>query len=135
MGDVRPAGIAQTLDFRLGEVSDRFVTCGGLSGGNVLHPFGVVQGGYLATLLNTACGFATLSMLEAGAGRTTVELKVAYHKALRPSAGGSPAEGRIVSIGRNVAFAVARPVDGKGALFTATSGLFIILSERDPGLP
>ena len=68
-----------------------------------------------------------LSRLDAGVGYTTIELKVAYHKALRPSAGRVRAEGRVASMGRRVAFAKGRLVDEANTLYaTATSSLLVL---------
>ncbi|MDF0699433.1 PaaI family thioesterase [Rhizobium sp. MC63] len=69
---------------------------------------GSVHGGYAATLLDSACGCAVNSSLPAGQGYTTLELKVAYHRALNESSGQVRAEGKIVSPGRRVAFSEAR---------------------------
>ncbi|WP_245443762.1 PaaI family thioesterase [Mesorhizobium sp. DCY119] len=44
----------------------------------VYNPIGSVHGGYAATLLDSACGYAVHSSLSADQGFTTLELKVAY---------------------------------------------------------
>lgn len=58
---------------------------------------------------------------------TTLELKVAYHRAMTSSTGTVRAEGRVLSIGRRTAFAEARLTDTSGRLLaSATSTLMVI---------
>jgi uncharacterized protein (TIGR00369 family) len=52
----------------------------GTPGDHAYNPIGVVDGGYPATLLDSACGCAVHSRLTASQAYTTLELKVAYHK-------------------------------------------------------
>ena len=62
-----------------------------------------------------------------GQGYTTLELKVAYHKAMTKDTGTVRAEGRVLSIGRRAAFAEARLTDRSGRLLaSATSSLLVI---------
>ena len=89
----------------------------------------MVHGGYAATLLDSACGCAAHSALRAGQRYTTLELKVAYHKAMTDKTGPVRAEGKVLSIGRRAAFAEARLVDSAGTLYaSATSTLLVFES-------
>jgi uncharacterized protein (TIGR00369 family) len=92
-------GIEQTLGFRLIEVEEGRVVVEGTPGLHVYNPFGVVHGGYAASLLDNACGYAAQSKVAPGQTCTTLELKVAYHKAMTTETGLVRADGRIVSIG------------------------------------
>ena len=66
-------------------------------------------------------------MLAAGQTYTTVELKVAYLKAMTSRTGPVRAEGKIMSFGRRVAFVEARLVDAEDRLLaSATSSLLVI---------
>lgn len=90
------------------------------------NPIGTVHGGYAATILDSACGIAMHSRTTAGQGWTTLELKVAFHRALTDRSGRIRAEGRVVSAGRRAAFAEATLHDGAGRLCaTATSTLLV----------
>lgn len=121
--------IAETLDFDLVEVGDGLAVFAGTPGPKFYNPIGSVHGGYAATLLDSACGCAAHTKLAAGQGYITLELKVAYHKALTAQTGLVRAEGKILSFGRRAAFAEARIVDGAGKLYaSATSTLLIITS-------
>lgn len=120
-------GIEQTLGFRLIEVEDGRVVVEGTPGLHVYNPFGVVHGGYAASLLDNACGYAAQSKMAPGQTCTTLELKVAYHKAMTTETGPVRAEGKIVSIGRRAAFTEARLTDIAGKLYaSATSSLIVI---------
>jgi uncharacterized protein (TIGR00369 family) len=93
---------------------------------HVCNPLGTVHGGYAATLLDSAIGCAVHSSLSGGQGYTTLELKVAYYQALTSTTGRVRAEGKVVSIGKRVAFAEGRITDASGELYaTATSTLLI----------
>ena len=88
----KPAGMAVSLAFQLVEVGDGFAAFEGVPGLHAYNPLGTVHGGYAATLLDSACGCAVHSKLAAGDGYTTLELKIAYHKAISEQTGKVRAE-------------------------------------------
>lgn len=119
-------GIGNSLDFDLMQVDEGFAAFEGVPGPHAYNPMGIVHGGYFATLLDSACGCAVHSRLTAQQGYTSLELKTAFHKAMTSETGRVRAEGRVLSIGRRVAFAEARLVDAQGKLYaTATSTLLV----------
>jgi len=125
----RRPGIAVSLDFDLAEVEAGRAVFEGTPGLHAYNPIGAVHGGYAATLLDSACGCAVHSSLNATQAYTTLELKVAYHKAITQKTGVVRAEGRVVSIGRRVAYAEAKLTDSDGRLYaSATSTLLVIES-------
>lgn len=125
----RQAPIGETLKFSLTEVQLGKVVFAGVPGVHVYNPIGVVHGGYAATLLDSACGCAVHSALTSTQRYTTLELKVAYHRALTAGTGPIRAEGKVISLGRRVAFAEAAITDAEGKLYaTATSTLLVIES-------
>ena len=118
--------IVETLDFDLVEVEKGRVVFEGTPSRRVYNPLGTVHGGYAATLLDSATGCAVHTMLAEGQGYTTLELKVAYHKAMTEETGPVRAEGKVVTMGRRAAFAEARLTDASGRLYaTATSTLLV----------
>lgn len=123
----KKAPMADKLGFSLVEVERGRVVFEGSPDRSVYNPIGSVHGGYAATLLDSACGIAVHSQLEAGRGHTTLELKISYMRALTASSGTVRAVGRVTSMGRRVAFAEATLHDGEGRLCaTATSTLMIL---------
>lgn len=90
------------------------------------NPMGSVHGGYIASILDSACGIAAHTALRPGDGYTTLELKVSYIAALSERSGTIRAVGRLISIGRRAAFSEASLHDGNGKLCaTATSTLLV----------
>jgi len=115
-------GIGESL-----EVAEGRAVFGGVPGPHAYNPMGIVHGGYFATLLDSACGCAVHSKLTAQQAYTTLELKIAFHKAVTAQTGRVRAEGVVITIGRRVAFAEARLIDAGGNLYaTATSTLLVM---------
>jgi len=126
MESPRRPGIVDTLDFDLVEVDDGRVVFEGEPSRKVYNPIGTVHGGYATTLLDSACGCAVQSKLTGRQGYTTLELKIAYHRAMTDSTGPVRAEGKVVTIGRRAAFAEATLTGLDGRLYaSATSTLLV----------
>lgn len=124
--DRRP-GIGDTLDIRLVEAGDGQVVFEAVPDLHLYNPIGSVHGGFAATMLDFACGYAVLSKMVPGKTFSTLELKVSYHRPMTKDTGPVRAEGRIVSIGRRAAFSEARLVGEDGRLYaSATSSLLVM---------
>ena len=123
----RRPGIAVSLDFNLAEVGDGTAVFIGTPGQHAYNPIGMVHGGYAATLMDSACGCAVHTLLSAKQSYTTLELKVAYHKTITDSTGPLRAEGKVVTIGRRVAFAEARLVDESGKLYASATSTLLVM--------
>jgi len=80
------------------------------------NPLGTVHGGICATLLDSVMACAVHSTLEAGAGYTTLELKVNYIAPVRTDGRELRAVGRTIHVGRTTATAEGRVEDGDGRL-------------------
>ncbi|RJG04485.1 PaaI family thioesterase [Noviherbaspirillum sedimenti] len=125
--DRRP-GIGETLDIRLVEVDDGRVVLESIPDIHLYNPFGIVQGGFSATMLDFACGYAVMSRMVPGQSISTIELKISYHKAMNKDTGKIRAEGKIISLGRRVAFTEARLTDLDGKLYASATSSLIVLS-------
>ena len=126
IADGRGPPIADTLKFHLAELDKGRAVFRATPGPHAYNPIGVVHGGYAATLLDSACGVAVHSMLEPGQGYTTLELKIAYHRAITNDTGPVEAVGTVSTFGRRVAFAEGKLSDSKGRLLaSATSTLLV----------
>jgi uncharacterized protein (TIGR00369 family) len=84
------------------------------------NPLGIVHGGLLCTLLDTAAGCAVHTLLPAGAGFSSIELKVSFLAPLR-AGGRIEVRGRVLRIGGRVAFAEAHARDEHGRLVGHTT--------------
>ena len=80
------------------------------------NPIGVVHGGYAATMLDSCVGCAIHTMLPAGKGYTTLELKVNYIRAMTDKTGPVRAEGKVISVGNQAGVAEGRLTDSSGKL-------------------
>jgi uncharacterized protein (TIGR00369 family) len=122
-------GIGRTMGFDLVEVAEGHVVFEGRPGIEVYNPIGTVHGGYAATLLDSACGCAVHSKLSATQVYSTLELKVAYHRALTVDTGIVRATGAVVSLGRRAAFAEARLTDAAGKLYASATSTLIVMER------
>jgi uncharacterized protein (TIGR00369 family) len=124
-----PPPIGVTMGFTLVEIEDGLAVFAGDPDHSVYNPIGSVHGGYAATLLDSACGCAVHSRLSAEQGYTTLELKVAYHRALSDTSGPVRAEGRVLSIGRRAAFAEGKLFDREGRLCASASSTLLVFDR------
>jgi uncharacterized protein (TIGR00369 family) len=118
--------IAGTLGYVATEVEKGRVVFEGTPTLAAYNPIGTVHGGWMATLLDSACACAVHSMLKPGQAYTTLEIKTVFHRALKA---GIPvrAEGRIVQMGRRAGFSEADLRGLDGTLYaTATSTCLVM---------
>ena len=125
----RRPGIAESLQFDLVAVDTGFAAFEGVPGQHAYNPIGMVHGGYAATLLDSACGCAVHASLGTQQSYSTLEIKIAYHKALTDNIGRIRAEGRVISLGRRVAFAEGRLIDSGGNLYASASSTLLIREQ------
>jgi uncharacterized protein (TIGR00369 family) len=99
-------------------------------GADRLNLRGLLHGGMIATLADTASGLAIRSALDAGLAHATVQLDVQF---LRPGGPGTIAgRGRAIRVGRSIAFAEADVVDADGALLARATATHAV-SRAAPG--
>jgi uncharacterized protein (TIGR00369 family) len=87
-----------------------------------LNPVGVIQGGFLAAMLDDTLGPALVATLGPGQFAPTTDLHVQFLRPAHP--GRLVGRGRIVRRGRDVAFLAGELTDGDGtvvAVATATA--------------
>jgi len=91
------------------------------------NPGGIVHGGLLCMLLDSACGCSVQSLLPAGSGISTIELKVSFLSPLRANSGELEVIGKALRVGRQVAFSEAHARNGVGKLVGhATSSIAVV---------
>jgi uncharacterized protein (TIGR00369 family) len=131
MASGRKPGILVSLDFEFVEVEAGRAVFAGTPGEHAYNPIGAVHGGYAATLLDSACGCAVHSRLSASQAYTTLELKVAYHKAVTKDTGLLRAEGQLLSFGQRVAFAEAKLTDTRGKLYASATSTLLVFERPE----
>ena len=92
---------------------------------------GLLHGGMIATLADTATGLAVRTKLEPGTRHVTVQLDVQFLSAGRP--GRIVARGRVVRAGRQIAHAEADIVDLEGKLLARAQSTVAIMKDRRTG--
>jgi uncharacterized protein (TIGR00369 family) len=87
------------------------------------------------TLLDSAMGCAVHTMLPAGVGYTTVELKVSFLRPITLKTGLLLCEGTIIHLGSRIATAEARLLDTSGKLYGHATTTCMILRNLAPEQP
>src|SRR5215216_881912 len=128
-GELPRPPIAALMDFQIVELQEGRAVFAVNPAEYHYNPIGVVHGGLAATLLDSAMGCAVHSMLPAGAGYTTLELKVNYVRALTAETGEVRCEARVIHVGGRTATAEGKVVDAGGTLYAhATTTCLIFRS-------
>lgn len=90
------------------------------------NPIGMVHGGLVCTLLDSALGCATHTTLPAGTGYTSIEIKVNYLRPVTADSGPLTCTGRVTKPGRRVTFAEGEVLDNQGKVVATASGSLLI---------
>jgi uncharacterized protein (TIGR00369 family) len=94
-----------------------------------MQPFGIVHGGVLATLVDTATFWAGYLRLPQGTGLVNVDLKLNYLKAV--TAGTLRTEGTCVRAGRQISVTEATVYDASGEKIAHGLSTLMALPGRD----
>ncbi len=135
-GDLPSPPICATLGTRLVEVEEGRVVWEGRPAEYLYNPIATVHGGFAAALIDSAVGCAIHTLLPAGVGYTTLELKVNYVRPIAGDTGPVRCEGRVIHKGSRMATAEGRVVAGDGRLYahgSTTCMIFASWPERGPG--
>jgi uncharacterized protein (TIGR00369 family) len=126
----RQPSIHETLNIALISAREGAVVVEARPSESHLNPAGTVAGGYIATILDAACGCAAHTALPPDTAYTTLELKLSYHRAITPGTGKLRAEGKLLSSGRRAAFSEAKLFDETGRLLASASSSLLVLPLR-----
>lgn len=132
-GRFPPPPIAQLLGMELVSVDDGRAVFRCTPDESVYNPIGMVHGGFLCTLLDSAAGCAVHTRLPAGVGYSSVEIKVSFMKALKVDGGPIEVHGEVLRLGRRVAFAEARAINAKGDLVGHATTSIAVVGLDGPG--
>jgi uncharacterized protein (TIGR00369 family) len=125
-----PPPYIRLLGMRFIAVSDGSATFEMPAKTDLYNPNNVVHGGALASLADSAMGFAVFSTLAAGDSSTTVELHVNFLKAVTADSGMLRSIGRVVHRGQQMAVAEAEVVDQQNQVIARASSTCLILQRR-----
>lgn len=132
-GELPPPPIAVLMGMWVAEVSEGRVVFALEPQEFHYNPLGTMHGGVIATLLDSAVGCTIHTMLPAGTGYTTLELKVNYLKPITTGTGTLSCEGKVIHLGGSTATAEGRLLDQEGKLYahaTTTCMIFRPASAR-----
>jgi uncharacterized protein (TIGR00369 family) len=108
------APISRVLGFALVEVEEGRAVFAVQPAEHHYNPIGLVHGGLLATVLDSAMGCAVHTTLATGGAYTTLEIKVNFTRPVRLDSGLLRCEARIVHRGKQTATAEGVVRDEKG---------------------
>jgi uncharacterized protein (TIGR00369 family) len=132
---VSVAPIASLMGYELAEVREGRVMFTVSPDEYHYNPLGVVHGGLLATVMDSAMACAIHTTLPRGEGSTTVELHINYVRAVTTQIGRLRCEGEIIHRGGRIATAQARVVDETGLLYAHGTTTCLIFRARKNGAP
>ena len=92
------------------------------------NPIGSVHGGVALTLLDSAMGCAVHTLLDAGVGYTTIEVKTNFVRPITADTGLIRCEGIVIHKGARVATAEGKLTDANGKLLAHGTTTCLILS-------
>lgn len=126
-GELPPPPIAALMNFELVELSEGLAIFAVDPKEYHYNPIGVVHGGLAATLLDSAMGCAVHSTLPAGAGYSTLEIKVNFVRPITADTGRVRAEAKLIHLGGRTATAEGRVIDEAGKLYAHATTTCLIL--------
>jgi uncharacterized protein (TIGR00369 family) len=125
-GELPYPPIAATLDFDTFEVGDGWIAVTLRAQEFHYNPIGVVHGGVITTLLDTATGCAVHSTLGPGEAYTSLDINVKFVRAMTLDSGLVRAEGRVLHRGGRTAVAEASLHDEGGKLLAHATSTMIL---------
>lgn len=125
-GELPGAPIASHIGMELISVGPGTVTFRCSPDESHYNPIGMVHGGLVCTLLDSALGCATHTTLPAGTGYTSIEIKVNYLRPVTADSGPLICKGGVTKPGRRVAFAEAEVLDNQGKVVATASGSLLV---------
>ena len=125
--------IAQLMGFSLVEVEPGLAVFECAPDESVYNPIGLVHGGLVCTLADSAAGCAVQSTLEAGVAYTSIDINVSYLRPVTKDTGLIRATGRVTKPGRRVAYATVEVADRAGKLVAQATSSCLVMDTRGAG--
>jgi uncharacterized protein (TIGR00369 family) len=129
-GVLPPPPIAQLMGFTLVLVERGLAVFECTPDESAYNPIGVVHGGLVCTLADSAAGCAVQSTLEAGVAYTSIDINVTYLRPVTKDSGLIRATGRVTKPGRKVAYATIEVTDESGKLLAQATSSCLVMDNR-----
>ena len=129
-GTFPPPPMARLMGFALVHVAPGLAVLECTPDESVYNPIGVVHGGLVSTLADSAAGFAVQSSLEAGVAYTSIDINVTFLRPVTKDTGLIRATGRLTKPGRRVAYATVDVTDGSERLLARATSSCLVMDNR-----
>lgn len=116
-GKISPPPVAMLIGYRPVVVEEGRTVFEFEPGEHLYNPFASVHGGIMTTVIDSAMTSAVLTMLPAGVGCSTLEMKVNFVRPITSRTGCVQAEGKVIHIGSRIAIAEGRLKDPQDKLY------------------
>ena len=130
-GRIPPPPIAQLLGMWPTKVDAGLVVFACTPDESVYNPIGMVHGGLLCTLADSAAACAVHTTLPAGTGYSSIGISVNFLRPVTLGSGTLVATGRVVKPGRRVATATVEILDGAGRLVATASSSCLVMPAAE----
>ncbi len=131
-GTFPPPPIALLMGFSLVEVDYGLAVFECTPDESAYNPIGLVHGGLVCTLADSAAGCAVQSTLEAGVAYTSIDINVTYLRPVTKDTGLIRATARTTKPGRRVAYATVEVTDTGGKLLAQATSSCLVMDNRKP---
>jgi uncharacterized protein (TIGR00369 family) len=123
--------MARLIDFRLRVAEPGRIVMELEPHESLENTIGLLHGATAAALLDTAMGCAISTMLPAGQGAVTLDLKLTYLRPLSIRSGTIAAEGRVIKLGRQTSYTEGFVSDGSGNLAVHATATFSMIGGSE----
>ena len=128
-GVLPPPPMARLIGFRMVVVEPGRIVMDLEADESLENTIGLLHGATAAALLDTAMGCAISTMLPAGQGSVTLDLKLTYLRPLSVRSGTVSAEGKLIKLGRQTSYTEGFVRDGSGNLAVHATATFSMIGE------
>ena len=116
----------QLLNLLVEEIAVGRCVIGAVPEARFENSMGRMHGGFAATLIDTAMGWAVLSKLPARVGFGTIDLGIKYVRKLECNTGKIFTTATVLHAGRTMLTAEAKVADASGVLYAHGTGTFLV---------
>lgn len=126
-GLLPPPPMARLIGFRMVVVEPGRIVMELEPNESLENTIGLLHGATAAALLDTAMGCAISTMLPAGQGSVTLDLKLTYLRPLSVRSGTVSAESKVIKLGRQTSYTEGFVRDGRGNLAVHATATFSMI--------
>jgi len=129
-GTLPPPPFAALLGLRIAEVAEGRVTFTAEPTEAAYNPLGLVHGGWIATILDSAIGTSLTTLMPPGKAVVSLDLQVRYFKPLTAASGLVRCEGSVINLGRTYGTGEARLIDASGRIHAHATSTCAVITPR-----